>query len=75
MDDARGLVSRHGDELQERPVLVRAYYQQSLLSVVVVLDIADGVLPRMDDVAVAEPVPMSRLDDLQPRKCYLYKPS
>ena len=48
-----------GHQLQQRSAAARADNQQPLLAVVLVLDEAQGIIPGVGDVGVADPVSAS----------------
>ena len=55
-------------------IRVGADGEQPFLAVVLVLDVADRVLPRVDDVGVVDVMPVGAADDLHSVKVILTTP-
>lgn len=72
MHDSGGFVCGDCNEFEEVACGVGADHEESLLAVVLVLDVPEGVLPSVGDRSVIESVLPGRRGDLHSRKPYLY---
>lgn len=72
MHDSGGFVCGDCNEFEEVACGVGADHEESLLAVVLVLDVPEGVLPSAGDRSVIESVLPCRRGDLHTRKPYLY---